>query len=98
MRIKQRARIRKAMNVYGLFFVLAAVLTVGEHTRAIQDFNKSNSGFWSDFHDVGDRQELEKYITGPLLDKFFGTVNNAQTGELRVNAFPCILVHILYTI
>ena len=81
MRIRQRARIRKAMNVYGLFFLLAAVLTVGEHTRAIQDFNKSNSGFWSDFHAVEDRQELEKYITGPLLDKFFGTVNNAQTGE-----------------
>ena len=81
------------MNVYGLFCVLAAVLTVSEHTRAIQDFKKSNSGFWSDFHDVHDRQELEKYITGSLLDKFFGTVNNAQTGEhyfTVIHAFKCI--------
>ena len=83
--IKRAARLKKAMNVYGLFLFLAAVIIYGDNSKAVQAFNKANQIFWEpEFHALENQIELKKYLTETLMDKLFD-VDNGKRAQREIS-------------
>ena len=77
MKIKNRERLQAAKSRYGLFFLLAVLIVYNEQSVAIQTFNKSTKTYFGDFESIKNRKDLQNYLTGPLMEKFFTTKNHA---------------------